>query len=342
MAAPMDVKFLTGVVFLLIVSCGDTEGDHGSTPRDAGETGSGVDARAPATVGDSAMKVTEEAGEEDTFAPPEASASSDDAAETGPALVPVPIVDNVVLWLDAAKGVDAVDGQVAKWTDQSSFHNDALQNTAGMRPALVQAGGSGHPVIRFEASRKTVLLVSDAASLHFGTDDLTIEVVVGYHNKSKGGMPVDHLDGWGYVFNKMVGNRLGVGLMGNWPVSETSPIGTQFGCETTEQGGSLLSKAMGYNDDKPRLWGMRRTGSTVELRRNGNVDNSGKWNPPVNVDAMGTPPVSIGARLYQGQASASFPLDGDISEIVAVKGTTSSDQLKALEGYLIDKYTLAP
>jgi hypothetical protein len=253
----------------------------------------------------------------------------------------VPAIDNVVLWLDASRGVAAENGRVAKWSDQSTLHNDALQNNTAAEPVFVPTGPSGYPVIRFEAARKTVLLVADAPSLHFGTGDLTIEVVVSYHNKSKGGMPVDHLDGWGYVFNKMVGNRLGVGLMGNWPTSETSPIGSQFGCETTEQGGSLLSKAMGYNDDKPRLWGMRRTGTTVELRRNLVVDNSGKWSPPVDVDAMGTPPISIGARLYEGQSTASFPLDGDIAEVVAVKGTISTEQLAALENYLIGKYALA-
>jgi len=256
------------------------------------------------------------------------------------AVLPVPSIDGVVLWLDGSRGVTEDNGRISRWADQSAQHNDAAPPSAGVAPSLGPNLVNGHPAVHFEAARKTVLLVTDAASLHFGTGDLTIEAVVGYRNKSKGGTPVDHLDGWGYVFDKMVGNRLGVGLMGNWPVSETDPIGSQFGCETTEQGGSLLSKAKGYNDGVARLWAMRRAGTTVELRRAGAVDNSGKWNPPVNVDAMGTPPVSIGARLYQGQTSASFPLDGDVAEIVVVKGTIAEAQLASLESYLSTKYAL--
>jgi hypothetical protein len=327
-----------------LVSCGAGAGDEPSMPLDAaqsadhGEVRSNANPRTDAAAENSQVGPT---GDVRTVMTDANEANVPGDLSDGAMLVSRPVINNVVLWLDASEGVDATDGRVAKWTDQSSQHNDALQNTASVRPLLVPGGPNGHPAIRFEASRKTVLLVADADSLHFGSGDLTVEVVVGYHNKSKGGTPVDHLDGWGYVFNKMVGNRLGVGLMGNWPTSETSPIGSQFGCETTEQGGSLLSKAMGYNDDKPRLWGMRRTGTTVELRRNLVVDNSGKWNPPVNVDAMGTPPISIGARLYEGQTSASFPLDGDISEVVAVRGTILPEELSQLETYLMDKYALA-
>jgi hypothetical protein len=328
----------------LFVSCGTTDGDQPQVQAHVQDAADHGDARVGTNQpADAAAENIEQRPGDD------ASMGRDDASDANPAgnssdgsmLVSHPVISNVVLWLDGSEGVDATDGRVAKWTDQSALHNDALQNTGSVRPLLVPAGPNGHPAVRFEASRKTVLLVSDAPSLHFGSGDLTIEVVVGYHNKSNGGMPVDHLDGWGYVFNKMVGNRLGVGLMGNWPTSETSPIGSQFGCETTEQGGSLLSKAMGYNDDKPRLWGMRRVGGTVELRRNGMVDNSGKWSPAVNVDAMGTPPISIGARLYEGQTNASFPLDGDIAEVVALKGTILPEQLATLESYLVDKYALA-
>ncbi len=278
--------------------------------------------------------VVTDAGAADIEASPPFEASSD-----APGIAP-PSIDGVVLWLDSSRDVAAEGGRVTRWGDQSAMHNDAAPPSAAVAPTLLSVMVNGQPVIHFDASRKTVLLVPDAASLHFGTADFTIEVVVGYRNKSKGGVPVDHLDGWGYVFNKMIGNRLGVGLMGNWPVSETASIGSQFGCETTEQGGSLLSKGNGYNDGVMRLWAMRRAGITVELRRGGAVDSSAKWNPPINVDAMGTPPVSIGARLYQGQTSASFPLDGDVAEIVVVKGTIAEPQLTLLESYLTTKYAL--
>jgi hypothetical protein len=135
--------------------------------------------------------------------------------------------------------------------------------------------------------------------------------------------------------------RTGWGIMANWPNGETNPVNTWIGCETKEASG-LLSKMTGYNDGKLRLWTMRRITAqrTVELRRNGVLDNRTVGNTFMNdVDNKATP-VTLGGMRSTPTSGAGFNFNGDIAEAVAVSGSLGDADLALLEAYLIAKYAL--
>jgi hypothetical protein len=279
-----------------------------------------------------------------------AGAGGNGGAVGGGASEPRPAVPGSVLWLEAdASSMDVEAEHVAQWRDLSDAHNDATQASSNVRPALVAATAIKPAVVHFTAQQHTFLGIADAVSLQWGKQDFTVALVFAFTNQPFAeGAPGAHLGGWGFALNKITqpsGPRLGWGIMGNWPNGETVPVRSAVGCETTEAGGSLLSKKNGYNDGALRLWVMRRATakSTVELRDNGVVDGSAKGGPFMDdVTTAGTPLTLGGARLNpSNMTSAAFNLEGDIAAVVAIKGELSDANLALLEQYLMKKYRVA-
>jgi hypothetical protein len=94
----------------------------------------------------------------------------------------------------------------------------------------------------------------------------------------------------------------------------------------------------GLNDGTARLYGGRRTGGTsVETRINGVAVGAQVTPTVVDVSAVGVP-IALGLDVANGEGSQQ--LDGDIAEVVAIRGTLAAADLACFESYLITKYAL--
>lgn len=68
------------------------------------------------------------------------------------------------LWLDANQGVTTTGTSVDVWNDQSGYANNAVQNTTGFKPILVNNTLNGYPLVTFDGT-DDVLSIPDALSL---------------------------------------------------------------------------------------------------------------------------------------------------------------------------------
>jgi hypothetical protein len=72
-----------------------------------------------------------------------------EAADGSVARLPIEI-PNVILWLEAARGIETGAGAaIAVWHYQSGQNDHATHPEAEARPVLVAAAINGHPVIEF-------------------------------------------------------------------------------------------------------------------------------------------------------------------------------------------------
>ncbi len=241
---------------------------------------------------------------------------------------------NLVVWLDASKDVTATGAKVSKWADQSSAHNDATQSNAAKQPLLTLAGLAGKPVLSF---KKSTLTIADSPSLNWGAGDFTVTMVANYRNKA--GI---HLAGFAYFFHKnakvAVEGRpeaAEVILAGNWPNGDTVPMVTKITASLNAHMIKAHSKDVGYNDGAFRvLTATRSGGKKLDIRINGAV--AGTTGATWNVDSVGTP-ATLGSATSGG-----FPIEGDIAEVVILKGITNPEDIQALEAYLAAKFGFKP
>jgi hypothetical protein len=250
-------------------------------------------------------------------------------------------VPNLVLWLDAAKGVTLTQGKVSLWADQTVNHNDASQSASARQPSVTAQAINGLPGIHFDAGGDAgivvggqLLTIADSASLEWGTGDFLIEAVLRYDNTPS----LDPVTSYGVIYNKEPpppGSASGGGpaLFANSPIGPSQSGSTAF-VAAVDPSDAVLSAATGNNDGKGHLVASARNGTTLEIRVGG-ASSGTKTIPTVNVDATNTP-VRIGA---DGDANLAR-LDGDIAEIIAVKGTVAASDLNGIEAYLKSKYGL--
>lgn len=266
------------------------------------------------------------------------------AAGSGADIANIP---GVVLWLDAATGITANQGKVTAWADRSSSHNDATQQNANWQPTLVAAGIDGLPSVHFTATNPgggnqgsygTLLNIADSATLQWGSEDYLIEVVTRYDNAPTVTSATDRATGYGTFYSKQTQNPAapaeGVAFFGNTPASDMAGGTTAFSSYVFVSDG-VTNAATGFNDGTARLLGTQRTGATtLSLRVNGN-ETATKTVQAMNVDEVG-----IGARIGASGDATIARLDGDIAEMIAVKGPISATDLATLESYLTAKYGL--
>ncbi len=223
----------------------------------------------------------------------------------------------IALWLDAAKGV-VNDGnqKVSTWSDQSGNSNDATQSLPGNQPTLGAQTINGMAAIHFVGGQD--LEIADSASLQLGTGDFFIAVVARWTNVS----------GFAQLYGKKepLNPYNGAGMWGNYPTNGL--VGGE-----TQTGLSVASTTSSLNDNVARQYAVRRSGSTLSLRVNGKTEGT-TANATSDCSAVGT-------KAYIGQNGGSqYPLDGDIAELVVIKGSISGTDLTALETYLANKYKL--
>jgi hypothetical protein len=118
---------------------------------------------------------------------------------------------------------------------------------------------------------------------------------------------------------------------GNVPSSTVNPsLGLLFG--TASSAGDFVTTATAYNNSNPHLFVLRRRGAKIDLLVDGtSVANS--TSSGVDVSTAKTP-IRIGA---DGDANL-WRLDGDIGEMMAVKGVLLPSDELGLVTYLKTKW----
>jgi hypothetical protein len=259
----------------------------------------------------------------------------------------VAAIPGIALWLDAAKGVTATNGKITAWADQTANHNDATQQNVNWQPSVVAAGIAGLPSVHFTATNPgsgnqgtngTMLNIADSATLQWGSEDYLIEVVTRYDNMPTVTSATDRATGYGTFYSKQTQNPQlpaeGVAFFGNTPASDMAGGTTAFSSYVYVASG-VTNAATGFNDGTARLLGTQRTGTTTLALRVNGAETATKTVQTMNVDEVGT-----GARIGASGDATIARLDGEIAEIIAVKGAISATDLATIESYLAAKYGL--
>lgn len=273
------------------------------------------------------------------------------AGQGGDSLVPAEELapndfPTLVLWLEASEEACSVDVADNVWAcrDGSSYGNDAFERPSYDVPKYARAVINGHAALHFEplfdsnGDYPTTLQVADTQSMRFGADDFAYVVVMRWNNSEKVRFRTAYVysyNGSGGILSKQNGvpPYNGIFLMANLP----SPFlgadaGTRFAVQLSVDGPLAISYSDGLNDNAFRVYTLRRRGTDLALRINGDREGGTKLKP--NVDASG----EDGALLLGGVIGQ--PLRGDIAELVGLKGNFTDDELHALEQHLIVKYAL--
>jgi hypothetical protein len=150
------------------VNCGQTDQPGTSTPDASGLDASGFDGSA-------------------TDAPEASADAAPDAVAWSPAQL-----TGLALWLESTSGVVAdpqVPTHVARWKDKSGNGNDAVTSNNGVGISLVPNAVNGLPALLCGA--QAWFSIVDSASLHFGTGDYQVAMVVDiYQNTTLAEEPI--------------------------------------------------------------------------------------------------------------------------------------------------------
>jgi len=214
------------------------------------------------------------------------------------------------LWLRADAGITLdANGNVATWSDQSTFHSDAIQNTSGSRPALVSNALNGQPVLRFNGSNTYFQLPNVMSGVTLGAE------IIAVLRAPDAGTRIDALWDFGVSGN---GSHYYNGY-------RYDDFGTNNGSSYTGAPALLLSEYHRYNIsiDSSGTWIDRVNG--VEWMRRTNQPLGFRSNP------------MIGRSVPYGQN-----LRGDIAEIIIYDHALSAADRDAVSAYLTTKYIAVP
>ena len=301
--------------------------------RDAGRDAESGDATVDDAIDDDAIDGATDGAAETTLdstldgmdAPGDASRGDTGAACSMDAAWSPSALTGLVLWLDAGQGVGLVGTPITVWRDQSSQHNNATQNDSNYTPVLMTST-AGLPAAHFDGTQ-TFMSIADAPSLQWGTGDFVLEVVARY--SSALGTPDQNL------FQKAPS---AAPYAGPFLAAASSKGSVANGVRAQLSVDTYVSSPTGNLQDAPHLFGMRRNGSTLELRIDGNLVATTAITGILDVSAAGRA-VMFGQNGY-APGNGLQALDGDISEMIAVAGGTTAADIANLECYLTSKYGL--
>jgi len=327
----MKRTIVLGLGLLGLVACGGEDGVAITPTPDGGGDDTGI----VDSGGNPDTSITPDAAQSDGSTP--ADGSTTDASSLDGGGFQLGNVPGLVLWLDANKGVTQSNGRVTTWADQTSFKNDAAQGLAPRQPTAVAGVINGKPAVHFDKGGGNVgnvgnmLLVKDAVSLQWGTGDFYLATVARFDNAIN---EASTGRGTGMFYTKVVGPSPfpGPDLVGNIPGNGTAAVGLTGSTNFTLN--NFLTTPTAYNNNNPHLFAIQRSGVKLDLRVDG-VSVASSTSNGINVDNVGTI-VRIGA---EGDASGSR-LNGDIAEMLAVKGALSGPDLANIESSLKTKYGL--
>jgi hypothetical protein len=251
----------------------------------------------------------------------------DGGADTAQPFTPAALGGRLVLWLDADRGYDLVDGGVV-WKDQSPEGNHAIQDTPARQPQRIDGGvldAGNRGVVRFAGNQ--YLSIADDTSLQWGAGDYAIFAVVRHTNNPSSGNP------YAIVYAKWIDTAPYTGpfVFANYPETVTS------GYVSRVDDSREARTDGGLNDGVLRLVGTRKLGNDLELRINGTKQDQ--------IDAGGYDTAAFSAfdasAVIGGRAAANFQaLEGDIAELIAVKGSLSDAEQTNIEVYLKARHGL--
>jgi hypothetical protein len=255
---------------------------------------------------------------------------------------------NLVLWLEADVSSsitlvtpDAGPQKVAKWADQTSHHNDAngAPQFLARNPSVKSNAIHGLPAVHFDQGTGNqvsgqMLIIPDNAdtSLQWGTGDFFVAVVGSFDNNPSNGQNL----GVGNFYSKAIlssggGGANGLFLYGNVPTTTPTPnVGMIFATANTAN--DFVTTSNPYNNGNAHLFAIRRRGAKLDLIVDGQSIATSTSNS-VDVSAAKVA-VRIGA---DGDANL-VRLDGDIGEMLAVKGNLSLSDEVGLGQYLKSKW----
>jgi hypothetical protein len=250
-------------------------------------------------------------------------------------------VQGLVLWLDAnvSSSITQSNGRVSMWVDQSAHKNDAkVGSIAAHSPSLNASAIHGVPALHFTAGASNEsgnqLGIDDNAdlSLRWGAGDFYLAVVGDFDNNPSDGFS----RGVGVFYTKDTTGQsgiTGVALSGNVPMGTqgTPTLGVAF--QTAQSDTNTLAVATAYNDGKPHVFAARRTSAVLTIIIDGAIVASAT-STDVNVDNA-----NMGVRIGADVNASLVRLDGDIAEMIAVKGAISSSDEANVESYLQQKYS---
>jgi hypothetical protein len=301
-------------VLATLVACG---GEESSATVDASVTDTSVADSTSAT---------------DVGADTEVDAAADVVADAQPdaPVFDVKSISGLVLWLEASQKITAMNGVVSNWGDLSGNGNDAAQATQAYQPTFVPSVINNRPALHFAQGVTTghVLVIPDAPSLNWGTNDYAIWVVAQWDND-----PNDPKNGQATLFNKFkVSGQYGLPapfLYANGGTNNQPSGGVTAG------GGSIqVLYGAKINDLAPRSIATVRTGKTIEIRVNGVSVAQQTAAQLDDVSNVGSP-ARIGGEIGQYRR-----LNGDIAEVIAFQGTLTLQNISDIESYLKKKYAL--
>jgi hypothetical protein len=324
------------IVGLLAGGCAVDDGDAGS----ASDGASATKVRRPlAEAAVATSPPSEDAGMavDPVDNPRAVDAGGDPLSEATVPIGPIvaPDASDVVVWLDADRGVNQTGDKVTKWTDQSRGHSDFTQSSSQAQPVYVPAAVAGHAVVRFDRTRRTVLTAGDSTSLHFGTAGLTVLLAAADKNPVAGG----HGQSVGTIFGKQqVGNDPAeITFAFNWFTTETTPDEPALHIGVGEVYAGAISNKRTYNDGTFRIitgsWRASGRDLDMSLRVNGKADGADQQTNAPDLSLVGQP-IRLGESY--GQATTA-----DIGEVIVIKGTPALSEVEAWEIYLMTKYGVA-
>jgi len=227
---------------------------------------------------------------------------------------PIPTTD-LTVWLKSDAGL-IVDGSgyVQTWQDQSGQGHDATQSTAGIRPLKVDNFWAGRPVVRFDGSDDRLQL---PLSSTLGIENHDYEMFVVARSTSSGiqflisGGTKEHYE---IHLNSSPGGQ-GVRFIPNSPwQTQSVDYGshTQFTTGAFHAFGARVDTGTGYI----RVNGVQSTDTASSAQSNQNVN------------------------LYLGirGGDASYPLAGDIAEVLIYNRALTPAERAQVETYLMDRW----
>jgi hypothetical protein len=310
----------------ILVACGGADvsiggDDGGKDVVQSNDTGPGVDASSDTSVND---------------------VTTADVSDGAPLFDPS-TVSGLALWLDAVTGVTQNGGAVSKWADRTTNHNDASQSTSSQQPMLVATALNGLPVVHFnkDASNQgqngagNELLIADSTSLQWGTGDFYLLVVMRFDDNLDAGPE----RGVGLIYSKTSSGSSfpGVFFTANIPggLNNGNPPTTGLAFSTSFAAGNYVTTTNAYNNDAAHVFAVQRVGAKLDLRVDGASVASASSSSDNDLSTVGT-----GVRIGADVSAQGIRFDGDIAEMIAVKGTLATTDRASLESYAKTKWGL--
>ncbi len=228
--------------------------------------------------------------------------------------------EKFMLWLQAQSHTIDATGDVQSWGDLSGNDNHAtvVDSDDFLRPGLVENAINGQPVLRFDGLFN-FLEIPDDDTLDFDTDEsFHIFVVMESDHTSSGGV---------------IAKDAGTGEA-SWWTRHNSGL---FRLLVEQDGGPrpniLSTTAVDTND--PHIILMQRDAAVDEMRIRFDAGAAMVSADTTTQTHANDSPVKIG-RFNSG----SYPLEGDIAEIIVVRGELSAAEEAAIHNYLSGLYNV--